>query len=89
MPRHGYSGHFCAISLSKALDREGIQGLAQLEWSQESAPSCSTGFDLKRAWTDLPGLVAFKSRIAGYVGYESPLAGILHKVLYLFREPFY
>lgn len=75
--------------LSEALDREGIQRLAQLEWSQESAPFCSTGFYLKRAWTDLPGLFAFKSRIAAYVGYESPLAGLLHKILYLFREPFY
>lgn len=43
----------------------------------------------KRAWTDYPGLIAFNSRIVAYLGYHSPLSGMLHKLLYLFREPFY
>lgn len=46
-------------------------------------------FYLKRAWTDYPGLVAFNSRLVAYLGYHSPLAGLLHKLLYLYREPFY
>lgn len=46
-------------------------------------------FYLERAWTDLPGLAAFKSRLIAYLGYESILAQPLHKLLYLFREPFY
>lgn len=46
-------------------------------------------FYLKRAWTDYPGLLAFKYRTLAYLGYESPLAGLLHWILYRFREPFY
>lgn len=46
-------------------------------------------FYLHRKWTDYPGLVAFRSRTAAYWAYESPLAGFLHRLLYLVREPFY
>jgi uncharacterized protein (DUF362 family) len=46
-------------------------------------------FYLKRAWTDYPGLWAFHSRALSYLFYFSPLADALHKLLYLFREPFY
>jgi hypothetical protein len=46
-------------------------------------------FTLRRTWTDLPGLFCFHSRLLAYVGYESPLAGLLHRLLYLVREPFY
>jgi uncharacterized protein (DUF362 family) len=46
-------------------------------------------FELKREWTDYPGLIAFRSRVMAYLGYESPLARPLHKLLYKFREPFY
>jgi uncharacterized protein (DUF362 family) len=46
-------------------------------------------FYLRRAWTDYPGLWAFRSSFLTYWFYYSPLAGLLHKLLYLFREPFY
>ncbi len=46
-------------------------------------------FYLKRKWTDIPGLLAYNSPIIAYLGYFSPLADLLHKVLYWFREPFY
>lgn len=46
-------------------------------------------FYLKRKWTDLPGLACFRSSFLAWLGYRSPLAGIAHKLLYLFREPFY
>ncbi len=50
---------------------------------------CKESFHLKRKWTDYPGLLAFNSRLAAYVGYESPLAAGLHKLLYKFRKCFY
>jgi hypothetical protein len=46
-------------------------------------------FCLHRSWTDYPGLLAFHSRALAYLGYESPLAKPLHRLLYRFREPFY
>ena len=49
----------------------------------------TTKFFLSRQWTDYPGLITFKSRPLAYLGYESRLAKPLHKLLYLFREPFY
>jgi uncharacterized protein (DUF362 family) len=46
-------------------------------------------FHLRREWTDYPGVFAFNSRAIAYVGYFSPVAELLHKLLYKFREPFY
>ena len=46
-------------------------------------------FYLKRKWTDLPGLACFNSAFLAWLGYRSPLAGLAHRLLYLFREPFY
>jgi uncharacterized protein (DUF362 family) len=46
-------------------------------------------FFLKRTWTDLPGLACFNSRFLAWLGYNSPLAGFAHWLLYLVREPFY
>ena len=68
---------------------EGIQSFEQFEMNQEWQPFASDAFYLRRAWTDYPGLFCFKSRTVAYVGYESPAAAALHRLLYLFREPFY
>ena len=46
-------------------------------------------FYLKRKWTDLPGLIAFNNPAIAYLAYFSPVAGLLHKLLYLVREPLY
>lgn len=46
-------------------------------------------FFLKREWTDYPGLLAFRYPFFAYLGYFSPLAEVLHRLLYLVREPFY
>ncbi len=52
-------------------------------------PFVKEQFFLKRAWTDLPGLVCFNNSFLAWLGYRSPLAGFAHWLLYLFREPFY
>lgn len=59
------------------------------EFNRELKPFLREKFYLKRAWTDLPGMLAFQSPLLAYIAYFSPLADVLHKLLYLFREPFY
>ena len=59
------------------------------ELNQDWASFVGPQFYLKRAWTDYPGLWAFHSTILSYLAYFSPLAGLLHRLLYLFRKPFY
>jgi hypothetical protein len=46
-------------------------------------------FHLTRQWTDLPGLFCFNNSFLAWLGYHSPLAGLAHRLLYLFRKPFY
>jgi uncharacterized protein (DUF362 family) len=53
------------------------------------APFLRERFHLERRWTDLPGAACFNSSTLAWLGYHSPLAGPLHKLLYLFRKPFY
>ncbi len=67
----------------------GIPDLAQIEMNQDTRPFSTTRFYLRRKWTDYPGYLAFQSPFLAYLAYFSPLADLLHRVLYLFREPFY
>ena len=74
--------------LRYAMKKEGLQAEDNHVYSSElSAPD--TRFYLSRDWTDYPGLMTFNSRSLAYLGYESALAKPLHKLLYVFREPFY
>jgi uncharacterized protein (DUF362 family) len=61
----------------------------QMVWSTDPRPFTKTAFRLNRAWTDFPGLWAFRSRLLTWLAYYSPLAAPLHRLLYLVREPFY
>lgn len=54
-----------------------------------TAPFLRGPFTLRRELTDYPGLMAFNHPALAYLAYFSPLADILHKLLYLVREPFY
>lgn len=60
-----------------------------LRLNQAIEPFVKETFYLRRAWTDLPGLACFNSSFLAWLGYRSPLASLLHWLLYLFREPFY
>jgi uncharacterized protein (DUF362 family) len=68
---------------------EGIRSLDQFALRSDWRTFIRAEFYLERAWTDYPGLLAFKSRALAYIAYESWAANALHKALYLFREPFY
>lgn len=61
----------------------------EIEANQDWAKFVGPKFYLKREWTDYPGLFCFRSRLLSYIAYFSPLADVLHKLLYLFRKPFY
>lgn len=63
--------------------------LSDMEFNQDWRTFVKDKFYLKRKWTDYPGLFAFRSPLLAYLAYYSPLANLLHKILYLFREPFY
>ncbi|MFZ0758873.1 MAG: DUF362 domain-containing protein [Candidatus Sulfotelmatobacter sp.] len=61
----------------------------EMHFSQDYRPFVKDKFFLKRLWTDYPGLFAFRSFTLAYLAYYSPLSNLLHKLLYLFRKPFY
>jgi len=66
-----------------------VPDMDEIALSQDFRPFLRRKFELRRKWTDIPGLLTFRSPFLAYLGYFSPLAGILHRILYLFREPFY
>jgi hypothetical protein len=66
-----------------------VPDLSDIQLNQALEPFLREPFTLRRRWTDYPGLFAFHSRSVAYLAYFSPLAGLLHKLLYLIREPFY
>jgi uncharacterized protein (DUF362 family) len=63
--------------------------LPEIALNQDWESFKTVPFYLKRKWTDLPGLFCFNSSFLAWLGYHSPLAGLAHRLLYLFREPFY
>ena len=63
--------------------------IGEVEFNQDWRTFVKEKFYLRREWTDYPGLLAFRSSFIAYLAYYSPLANLLHKILYLFREPFY
>lgn len=70
--------------------QEGISGLHNVRINtQLDTFNVDRPFFLRRRWTDYPGLLAFRYSAIAYLAYRSPLAGFLHKILYLFRKPFY
>ena len=67
----------------------GLPSEQEILFNQDYKKFSTHRFYLRREWTDYPGLVAFRSRVAAYWAYRSPLAGFLHRMLYLVRQPFY
>ncbi len=72
------------------LQKEGLFDFSGVEFNCDYRKFvAATPFHLVREWTDYPGVMAFNSRLIAYLGYESPIANLLHQLLYMFREPFY
>jgi hypothetical protein len=69
--------------------RGAIPDLDQIELNARVEDFMGPTFFLKRAWTDYPGLWAFKSARLAHVAYFSRWSDVLHRLLYRFREPFY
>ncbi len=68
---------------------EGQLDVKHFRFSQDYHPFVRERFYLRRHWTDYPGLIAFRSPAIAHLAYHSRLSGVLHKLLYVFREPFY
>jgi uncharacterized protein (DUF362 family) len=66
-----------------------IPSLERVALNQDHRPFLTRAFKRRLGVTDYPGLLAFRSPLIAYLAYFSPLAGLLHKLLYIFREPFY
>jgi uncharacterized protein (DUF362 family) len=75
--------------LRHAQSRGLVPNLDEIALNQDLRPFVKQRFVLKRKWTDIPGLLAFRSPFLAYLAYFSPLSSVLHRILYLFREPFY
>jgi len=63
--------------------------LQDIELNEDLERFKTIPFHLSRQWTDFPGLFCFHSSFLAWLGYHSPLAGLAHRLLYLFRKPFY
>jgi uncharacterized protein (DUF362 family) len=61
----------------------------EIALNQDWEPFKTVPFYLTRQWTDLPGLFCFNNSFLAWLGYHSPVAGLAHWLLYLFRKPFY
>jgi hypothetical protein len=57
--------------------------------NQSLDPFIAGPFHRRLALTDYPGLLAFRVPALAQLAYFSPVAGLLHRLLYLFRRPFY
>jgi len=57
--------------------------------NQDLQPFIKDKFVLHRKLTDYPGFLAFHNPMLAWLAYFSPLSDLLHRVLYLFREPLY
>jgi uncharacterized protein (DUF362 family) len=75
--------------LRLASQRGLIPPLESIVLNQDFDPLVAGPFRLHLAITDYPGLLAFRSPLLAYLAYFSPIAALLHKLLYLFRKPFY
>lgn len=70
-------------------DDQPIPPLTKFNFNRDFREFSGPHFYLRRKWTDYPGYFAFQSSILAYIAYHSPLSGMLHKLLYLFRDKFY
>jgi uncharacterized protein (DUF362 family) len=75
--------------LRLAAERGLVPSLESIVLNQDTASFATGPFRRRLAITDYPGLLAFRSPAVAYLAYFSPLAALLHRLLYLFRKPFY
>ncbi|OGO47018.1 MAG: hypothetical protein A2W34_08480 [Chloroflexi bacterium RBG_16_64_32] len=75
--------------LRLAAERGLVPPFERIVLNQDLGPFVADPFHRHLALTDYPGLLAFRSPVLAYLAYFSPFAALLHKLLYLFRKPFY
>jgi len=72
-----------------AIESGSIPKRSEIETNTEIFGFQKEKFELHRKITDIPGYLAFNSPFLAYLGYFSPVSDLLHRILYLFREPLY
>lgn len=75
--------------LNYAKEQGIIPKLDEIIINQDLHPFLQEKFVLRRKCTDYPGFLSFHNSFLAWLAYFSPISKFLHKVLYLFREPFY
>jgi uncharacterized protein (DUF362 family) len=75
--------------LALAEDAGLVPKLSDIDINADLSAFAGPKFYLKREWTDFPGLVAFRNRAVANLAYFSFASSFLHRLLYLFREPYY
>jgi hypothetical protein len=66
-----------------------FEQFSQIEYNQDYKTFIQEKFYLKRSWYDTLSVLAFRYPFLNYIAFDSPLADLLHTILYWFREPFY
>jgi uncharacterized protein (DUF362 family) len=66
-----------------------VPPLSAITLNTELRPFIGPKFYLRRKWTDVPGYLAFHHSAIAHLAYFSRWSKLLHRVLYVFREPFY
>lgn len=66
-----------------------LPDICDIRFNQDYQKFVKDQFYLQRTWYDSLSYAAFRSSFLTYWTHYSPLADFLHKLLYLFREPFY
>jgi hypothetical protein len=64
-------------------------GVERYEMNRDWREFVGPRFELRREFWDYPGYFAFRSPLLAYTFYHSPVASLLHRAMYLFREKFY
>ncbi len=75
--------------LRHALRHRPRPDLAAMRCNTDYRAFVGTAFYLRRDWWDYPGYLAFRHAWVNWLGFRSPLAGFLHRAMYLFRREFY
>lgn len=75
--------------LRHALGHRPAPNLDRIRCNADYRPLVGQSFYLRRDFWDWPGYLAFCHAWINWLGFRSPLAGFLHRVMYLFRREFY
>jgi uncharacterized protein (DUF362 family) len=75
--------------LSHAAEHQGLPDLEKIRCNTDFSSFIGQRFYLRRDFWDWPGYLAFRHATINWLCFRSPLAGLLHRLMYVFRREFY